>query len=85
MGCKGIGRIDCRLDWGWVVGTGVVVDVVVVVVEIVVVEIVVVVVVVGVVVVVVGRLNCGCWCLVVDCEKVDRIGWGLSRRMGWGL
>ena len=77
MGCKGIGRIDCRLDWGWVVGTDVVVDVVVVVVDVVVV-----VVVVGVVV---GRLDCGCWWLVVECEKVDRMGWGVSRRMGGGL
>ena len=70
----GIGRIDCRLDWGWVVGIDVVVDVVVVVVDVVVVVVVVGVV---VVVVVVGRLNCGCWWLVVECEKVDRMGWGL--------
>ena len=40
-------------------------DVVVVVVVVVVVDV--------VVVVVVGRLGCGCWWLVVGCEKVDRM------------
>ena len=46
------------------------IDVVVVVVVVVVVDVV-------VVVVVVGRLDCGCWWQVVECEKVDRMGWGL--------